>query len=242
MCPIGMLGDAFKGGQVLVGDSNAQRRRSLTRILSQQRLSVFAASSLIDIRSQLEDHRHNALFICENTGSTNALKSLCKSIRNNDNDIAILACIKTISNPVEMKLFDIGVDDVVYEQSSIRAIVNRLIVRLSNRQHGQDTYEQLYFQNAIVDLKNLKVWNRGKEYRISKGLVALLQFFLNNRGRVCTRQEILETLWADSILDPEGKNLDMQVGKLRRLIEPDPKHPTHILTIRGIGYEMTTHP
>lgn len=62
-----------------------------------------------------------------------------------------------------------------------------------------------------------------------------LQLFVENRGRVLTRDRLLE-LAAERGWDAFDRSVDLRVSRLRRKIEPDPAEPTIIRTVRGIGY------
>ena len=63
----------------------------------------------------------------------------------------------------------------------------------------------------------------------------LLQYLAERRGAVVTRQELLKMVWGyeESTLT---RTVDIFIGRLRRKVEHDPKHPTHILTSHGDGY------
>lgn len=63
----------------------------------------------------------------------------------------------------------------------------------------------------------------------------LLQYLAERHGTVVTRQELLKMVWGyeESALT---RTVDIFIGRLRRKIEPDPKHPRHILTSHGDGY------
>jgi two-component system response regulator RegX3 len=65
----------------------------------------------------------------------------------------------------------------------------------------------------------------------------LLEILLRNAGRVLTRQQLIDRVWgADYVGDT--KTLDVHVKRLRAKVEPEPKHPRHLLTVRGLGYKF----
>jgi len=69
------------------------------------------------------------------------------------------------------------------------------------------------------------------------GREALLLALLRRGGRVVTRLELLRDVWgyADTV---ESRTVDTHVARLRRLLEPDPAHPRHIVTVRPLGYRI----
>jgi two-component system, OmpR family, response regulator RegX3 len=65
----------------------------------------------------------------------------------------------------------------------------------------------------------------------------LLEVLLRNAGRVLTRMQLIDRVWgADYVGDT--KTLDVHVKRLRAKVEADPANPTHILTVRGLGYKF----
>jgi len=188
------------------------------------------ASKILD-KIKLVDY--NAILISEEVASSQ-LAIICRHIREANPSLAILVSFQQSNSDLEEKLFDIGVDDVVAESASAGSIAKRIIVRMKTRQAFFGSCNVI--GKATVDSKSFQLQVEGKTRPISKSLLELLQYFQRHPARIISREEVTQTLWRDSVVDPEGKNLDMQVGKLRRLIEPNPKKPIIIRTVRGAGY------
>ena len=64
----------------------------------------------------------------------------------------------------------------------------------------------------------------------------LLHLLLANAGRVLPRETLIDRVWGNDYVG-DTKTLDVHVKRLRSKIEPDPAHPTRIVTIRGLGYK-----
>jgi len=64
----------------------------------------------------------------------------------------------------------------------------------------------------------------------------LLELLLRNVGRVLTRMQLIDRVWGSDYVG-DTKTLDVHVKRLRAKIEPDPAHPRHIVTVRGLGYK-----
>ena len=77
----------------------------------------------------------------------------------------------------------------------------------------------------------------GKGIEVSNREFRLLCYLISNRGRVLSRDQILNKVWG---YDYEGtaRTIDNFINKLRSKIEPDPTRPTFILTVRGVGYKF----
>ncbi len=66
----------------------------------------------------------------------------------------------------------------------------------------------------------------------------LLEFFLHHRGRVFTRTQLLDQVWGrDRFVEP--RTVDVHIRRLREKVEDNPRQPTLILTVRGLGYKCS---
>ena len=79
---------------------------------------------------------------------------------------------------------------------------------------------------------------QGTETPLTTGEFELLSVFVNHPSRVLTREELLD-LTRGREASPFDRSIDVQVGRLRRKIEPDPEQPTLIKTVRAAGYMFT---
>ena len=77
----------------------------------------------------------------------------------------------------------------------------------------------------------------GEEVELSPKEFRLLELFVRRAGRALTRDEILRSVWGRDIL-VTSRSFDRCVTTLRGKIEPDPKRPTWIRTIRDVGYRF----
>ena len=65
----------------------------------------------------------------------------------------------------------------------------------------------------------------------------LLEMLLRNPGRVLTRGQLIDRVWGSDYVG-DTKTLDVHIKRLRGKVEADPASPTHILTVRGLGYKF----
>ena len=101
--------------------------------------------------------------------------------------------------------------------------------------------ERVEFPGGLADLgrRELRFDNGGRD-DLSEREAELLGYLARHRGRVVTRDEILEGVWG---LDPAGLNtrtIDMHVARLREKLRDDPACPRVVLTVRGRGYMLAT--
>jgi two-component system response regulator RegX3 len=78
----------------------------------------------------------------------------------------------------------------------------------------------------------------GKEFAVTPTEFKLLEVLTNRPGRVFARGELLEMLDAHGELDSFDRAIDLHISRLRNKLEPEPKRPRHLLTVRGVGYRF----
>ena len=65
----------------------------------------------------------------------------------------------------------------------------------------------------------------------------LLELLMRNAGRVLTRGQLIDRVWGANYVG-DTKTLDVHIKRLRSKIETDPSDPTHLVTVRGVGYKL----
>ena len=129
---------------------------------------------------------------------------------------------------------DMGAADYITKPFRPRELVSR--IRSVLRRSGRDTV--VHLQNAAVDTEKGIVTKNGAEIPLSALEYRLLQVFVNNRGRLLSRDRLLEEIW-DAAGDFVNDNtLTVYIKRLREKIEDDPQNPTIIRTVRGLGYRV----
>lgn len=131
--------------------------------------------------------------------------------------------------------FDVGADDYISKPFRPRELVSRIknVLRRAGKTSG------------IVDIDGLRVdtvkgvvSRRGKELYLSALEYKILLVFLNNRGAVLSRGQLLREVWDFAGEFVSDNTLTVYIKRLREKIEDDPQNPTVIKTIRGLGYRV----
>jgi DNA-binding response OmpR family regulator len=91
--------------------------------------------------------------------------------------------------------------------------------------------------DVTLDLRERKVVCGCGEHRLTPRLCALLAFLMRNPGRDLSRKEIMQAVW-DTDYMGDTRTLDVHIHWLRQAVEPNPRNPLHILTVRGLGYRF----
>jgi two-component system response regulator RegX3 len=161
---------------------------------------------------------------------------VCRSIRATSTVPIIVVSAK--GEEVDMVLMlEIGADDYVTKPYRLRELVARIRAVLRRRSgHEQPEADELItLGNIRMDVDARRCYVDDREIKLRKKEFALLRLLLENPGRVLTREVLIDRVWGNDYVG-DTKTLDVHIKRLRTLIEEDPKNPTHITTVRGVGY------
>jgi two-component system response regulator RegX3 len=136
---------------------------------------------------------------------------------------------------------ELGADDYVTKPFGLRELSARIRAALRRASHDDDILNPvsdiLSARGIVMDVEAHTVRVRGDEVTLPLKEFQLLEALLENAGRVVPRHRLIDIVWgADYVGDT--KTLDVHVKRLRAKIEPDPSRPTHIQTVRGVGYKF----
>ena len=164
---------------------------------------------------------------------------VCRAIRTTSDVPIIIVSAK--GEEVDMVLMlEIGADDYVTKPYRLRELVARIRAVLRRREsidHGRGDEEQIQQGSIRMDVDARRCFVDGEEIKLRKKEFALLRLLLENPGRVLTREVLIDRVWGSDYVG-DTKTLDVHIKRLRSLIEQDPKAPTHVTTVRGVGYRF----
>ncbi len=127
-------------------------------------------------------------------------------------------------------------DDYVTKPFSVNELIARIKVNLS-RCERKPVQQTLYTVGDItVNADKMTVLKNGSEISVSKKEYEILMLLINNRGKVVSREEILEKVWGYNGYLGDLHTVDVAIGRLRAKVETVPSEPSVILSRRGAGY------
>jgi DNA-binding response OmpR family regulator len=98
--------------------------------------------------------------------------------------------------------------------------------------------EKVYrFGDCELDLKSHRLLRAGREVPLTSKEFRMLEYFLKRPGRALTRNDIMDNVWGRSVI-VTSRSVDRCITTLRSKVEPDPRRPAYIHTIREIGYRF----
>ena len=140
---------------------------------------------------------------------------------------------------------ELGADDYLTKPFSPREILARLKAigrrtqsMLPNTPINENKAKEIYeFADFTIDLTNYTVTKDAKQVNLTPKEFELLAYFVKRTNRVLSREKLLNGVWGFDYVG-QTRMVDMHVSHLREKIEPDPKKPKYIETVRGFGYRF----
>lgn len=131
--------------------------------------------------------------------------------------------------------FDLGADDYIAKPFRPRELASRIknVLRLTG-----NTGKLVRLGDVVVDTEKGTAMKRNKDLFLSALEYRLLLVFINNRGILLTRTQLLESIWDIAGDFVNDNTLTVYIKRLREKIEDDPADPKIILTVRGLGYKV----
>lgn len=162
---------------------------------------------------------------------------LCRRIRRRDNTqtMPVLMLTAMGEEADRVRGLSTGADDYVVKPFSVPELMAR-VKALLRRAAPQRVADILQLGDIVLDRAAHRVTRRTREVKLGPTEFKLLVFFMENAGRVLSRQQLLDGVWGrDTFID--GRTVDVHVGRLRKaLIRGSDSDP--IRTVRGAGYVL----
>ncbi len=160
---------------------------------------------------------------------------VCRDLRRAKVRTPILMLTAKAQEAEKILGLDLGADDYVTKPFSPREL--RARVRALLRRAAPDAPAVHKFGKCEVDLDRAEVRGGGRSVELTAIELKMLRLFLQNKGRVLSREQVIETVWGLGV-HMTDRVVDTHVVKLRRKIEENPAEPRHIVSVRGLGYRF----
>jgi DNA-binding response OmpR family regulator len=203
---------------------------------------LHAAADLQAARNMVRTHYYRLAIMNFRTLNRQIYKFV-SLLRSGSTETIIIILMARPKIRIEARLFDCGANDVVVAaHGRTRVLTKRIAAHMRNSAAIWSSGRIVRLKSTIINLDRQEVWCKGVIHPLRGILLPLLRYFLNNPGRVISRDELAQSaIWADSICSAAqdgGKTFDVNIGKLRRIVEPDPANPRIIEAVRGVGWKL----
>lgn len=128
--------------------------------------------------------------------------------------------------------FDLGADDYITKPFSVREVVARVKAVLGRTSANPSSMQELSYEGLVMDLSKMTVTVDGEPALLTKTEFEVLKLFLENRGRVFSRQELLDRVWPRDVVVIE-RTVDVNITRMRKKIG---RYSSCIVTRHGFGY------
>jgi two-component system alkaline phosphatase synthesis response regulator PhoP len=160
---------------------------------------------------------------------------ICRKLRGQDNHTPVL--ILTARGSLNDKVAGLrqGADDYMTKPFEMEELLARVEALLRRASLTQELFEADGIQ---IDFRNCRIVRAGRMTDLSEREAGLLRYFIEHRGEVVTRAELLRAVWGYNFA-PFTRTVDVHVRWLREKLEKDPRQPRFIQTVHGQGYRFT---
>ena len=133
---------------------------------------------------------------------------------------------------------ELGADDYVTKPFSHRELVARVRAVLRRGTEADESAGAVLEVGPVrMDVDRHLVTVGGVPVQLPLKEFDLLELLLRNAGRVLTRGQLIDRVWGSDYVG-DTKTLDVHVKRVRAKVEPDPRAPQHLITVRGLGYKF----
>ena len=217
--------------KIFVAAEDAEQAEELNSGLTQMGFNCFVASNTVDVINQIMEQAFDLVLVDVSSSPSSAQSvSIWEQLREIERRLPVVALI-----PVTMlSSIESSINDFVIKPWNLSELAVR-IRRILEQTGDTDSRELIRCGDLSIDLARCEVSINGRLLVLTFKEYELLKFLANNRGRVFTRENLLNEVWGYDYYGGD-RTVDVHIRRLRSKIE-DATH-TFIETIRSIGYKF----
>lgn len=226
--------------KILVVDDDPRLRDLLRRYLSEQGFNAFVAEEANAMNKLWQRERFDLLVLDLMLPGEDGL-SICRRLRGANDKTPIIMLTAKGEDIDRIIGLEMGADDYLPKPFNPRELLARVNAVL-RRQAAPEApaapaQEQgkLEFGDCVLNLANRTLVRAGETVTLTSGEFSVLKVFARHPRTPLSREKLME-LARGREYDAFDRSLDVQISRLRKLIEPDPGKPVYIQTVWGLGY------
>ncbi|MFT4190606.1 MAG: two-component system response regulator OmpR [Comamonas sp.] len=229
-----------RADKIAIVDNDPRAAESLRRYLSQEGFSVVLAEDGAALNRLLQRESVDLVVLELLLPSEDGL-SICRRLRGNE-DATPIIMVSTKSEDIDRIVgLEVGADDYLGKPFNPRELLARINAVLRRRPKLEapgapsSAQEVFTFGPYQFNLGTRILLRDDTEIALTTGEYAMLKALVRHPRQPLTREKLAK-LARGREFDPYDRSLDVQVSRLRKLIEPEPTSPRYIQTVWGIGY------
>ncbi len=215
---------------ILVVDDDDGIRDLVKQYLIQNNFVVTTASSAEDANEKIKVIKFDLIVLDVMMPGKSGLEFTIENKNSLNTPIILLTAKGEASDRVEG--LEIGADDYLPKPFEPKELILR-IKNILNKTKLKNKKRVIDFGDIKIDLNKHIIFKEKKEFKINNTEKTILEAMINSPGKTFSREEI----GSITNLDKE-RSIDVIITRLRKKIEPDPKNPKYLQTLRGEGYVL----
>jgi two-component system phosphate regulon response regulator OmpR len=226
---------------ILVVDDDARLRALLQRFLTEQGFRVSTAENAATARAALADMAFDLLVLDVMMPGETGLQ-LTAALRAEGQEVPILMLTANGAPDDRIAGLEQGVDDYLakpFDPRELALRIRTILRRAAPAPTAPQNLAPMQIGNRWFDIERAELRGPDGIIRLTGGEAALMQSLARRAGEILSREDIGEALGTP---DAGERAIDVQVTRLRRKVEPDPREPRFIQTIRHRGYVLRPGP
>jgi two-component system response regulator RegX3 len=163
---------------------------------------------------------------------------VCAELRTERSDLPIVMLTARDAEADRVKGLDLGADDYVTKPFSIAELVSRVRSLLRRRELDRVRAGTVRAVGGLrLDVGGHTATVDGAPVLLTRSEFRLVALLASEPGRAFTREELVRHLWESDVAG-DLRAIDVHVSNLRQKLERDPRRPSRLLTVRGVGYKL----
>ena len=132
----------------------------------------------------------------------------------------------------------LGADDYVTKPFSFPELTARVKAIFRRTEERVKDLTRYSFGYIELDFEKYEAKKGGEKLDLTTLEFHMLKFFIQNKGKVISRDSFLDRIWGEDNVSVSYRTVDSHIANIRKKIEEDPASPKHILSIRSVGYKF----
>ena len=230
---------AERQNKVLIVDDDARLRNLLNRYLTENGFSVTVAEDAKAMNKLWTRGRYDMLILDLMLPGEDGL-SICRRLRGGGDKTPIIMLTAKGEDTDRIVGLEMGADDYLPKPFNPRELLARIGAVLRRRPDaglgdGANETQVFYFGDFELDLASRSLKKKGEKITLTTGEFTVLKVLATNARQSLSREKLM-SLAKGREYEVFDRSLDVQISRLRKLIEDDPTHPQYIQTVWGVGY------
>lgn len=226
--------------RILVVEDERNVGSTLAERLKREGFETTWTETLADSRDAISHRRFDLALVDIGLPDGSGFQ-LAEELRFKSRETAIIFLTAMGTPEDRIRGLEIGAEDYIVKPFHLKELLLRIRNGLKRAHYFSDARNfaagKVRVGRACIEFQKFTAIVEGKNYSLTHKECALLKLLVDRRGRIVSRDEILNEVWSENEF-PSSRTVDNFILRLRRLIETDPEIPRVIKSVRGVGYML----